>query len=52
MKKKNEDTMDNSSEAEYIRTNVLSVPEVADALHLTKQRIYALIKAGQLKPAK
>jgi|GEM_PF-6498697 len=45
-------TLDNTAEGAYIRANVLSVPEVAEKLHLTKQRIYALINAGQLKPAK
>lgn len=47
-----DNTLDNSTEGAYIRANVLSVPEAAEMLHLTKQRIYALIKAGQLKPAK
>jgi len=47
-----DNNLDNSSEGTYIRARVLSVPEVAEKLQLTKQRIYALIKAGQLKPAK
>ena len=47
-----DNNLDNSSEGAYIRARVLSVPEVAEKLQLTKQRIYALIKAGQLKPAK
>ena len=47
-----DNTLDNSNEGTFIRANVLSVPEAAEKLHLTKQRIYALMKAGQLKPAK
>lgn len=45
-------TQDNNLDNAFIKATVLSVPEVAEKLHLTKQRIYALIKAGKLKPAK